>query len=119
MDNTIITNPGDVVLLKIQNKEKQIGYYIKIIDVVADAYKKLWWSVNFCILTPTEDFKLIIRTLILDDNQIRGQSFTVNGVFHQLCKVEFPEKESYEKIQKDDPIPLPQLKKKPILRLVK
>jgi len=124
MDNTIIVNPGDIILIKI-GKEKQLGSYVKIIDVVADKFKQNFWIVRFHPFVPTEDFKIITMAWKLDDDQIRGQEFTLNGVPHQLFKVKFPEDEitEPEKMFKDDPVPLPKLKnadkKKTFLKLVK
>ena len=95
MDDTIITNPGDIILIKI-GKEKQLGFYAKVIDVVADKFKRNFWVVRFYPFVPTENFKLITMSWKLDDDQIRGQEFTMNGVPHQLFKVKFPEDEVIE-----------------------
>jgi hypothetical protein len=124
MDESIITNPGDIILIKI-GKEKQLGFYARVIDVVADKFKRNFWVVRFYPFVPTENFKLITMSWKLDDDQIRGQEFTMNDVPHQLFKVKFPEDEVIEpeKMFKDDPIPLPELKatgqKKSFLKLVK
>jgi len=114
-DETVITNPGDIILVRI-GKEKQQGFYARVNDIVAD-HKKGWWSVTFSPLIPTKDFKLHEIGWLLDNDQIRGQEFTLNGVPHQLFKVEFLDnKDSYP----DDPVPLPtSVKKKPNLYIVK
>ena len=95
MDESIITNPGDIILIKI-GKEKQLGFYAKVIDVVADKFKRNFWVVRFHPFVPTEDFKIITMSWKLDDDQIRGQEFTMNDVPHQLFKVKFPEDEVIE-----------------------
>ena len=124
IDTSIIVNPGDIILIKI-GKEKQLGFYAKVIDVVADKFKRNFWVVRFHPFVPTEDFKIITMAWKLDDDQIRGQEFTMNDVPHQLFKVKFPEDEVIEpeKMFKDDPVPLPKLKntdkKKSFLKLVK
>jgi hypothetical protein len=122
MDDTIITNSGDIILIKI-GKEKQLGFYAKVIDVVADKFKQGFWVVRFCPLVSTKDFKLIELSWKLDDQQIRGEEYTMNGVPHQLFKVEFPEESIHEDRHIDDSVPLPKKLKnqnvKPFLRLVK
>lgn len=95
MDNTIITNPGEIILIKI-GKEKQLGFYAKVIDVIADKFKRNFWVVKFYPFVPTPDFKLVVMSWLLDDDQIRGQEFTMDGIPHQLFKVKFPEGEVIE-----------------------
>lgn len=115
MDETVITNPGDIILIRM-GKPATSGFYAKIIDVTAD-HKRGWWQVRFNPLVMTSDFKLIELMWKLDNDQIRGQEFTMNQVPHQLFKVEFPDNgDSYP----DDPVPLPtSVKKKPTLTLIK
>ena len=117
MDNTIITNPGDIILIKI-GKEKQLGFYAKVIDVVADKFKRGFWVVRFYPFVPTENMKLTIMPWQLDNDQIRGQEFTMNGVPHQLFKVEFPECKEDEPEEKNDSRELKNTKT-PFLKLVK
>ncbi len=95
MDETIITNPGETILVKI-GKEKQLGFYARVIDVVADKFKRGFWVVRFYPFVPTKDFKLIEMSWKLDDQQIRGEEYTMNDVPHRLFKVEFPEDEVIE-----------------------
>lgn len=90
LDITIIANPGEIILIKV-GKEKQQGFYAKVIDVTADKIKRGFWVVTFYPLIPTKDFKLMELSWILDDQQIRGQEYTMNDVPHQLFRIEFPE----------------------------
>jgi len=86
MDDSIIANPEEIILVKI-NKIR--GFYAYIIDVINDI-KPGWWQVKMCPFIPASDFKLSEITWKLDDQQIRGSEFTMNGVVHQLCKVDLP-----------------------------
>ena len=121
MDNTIIVNPKEIILVKINKSQ---GFYAYVIDIIADT-KPGWWQVKLCPLIPTSDFKLPELIWKLDDHQIRGSEFTMsNGVPHQLFKVEFPksfENNNSNKLS-DDNIPIPKKIKKEIpsyLRLIK
>lgn len=100
VDNTIITNPGDIILIKI-GKEKNAGFYARINDVTADTMKRNFWHIKFVPIIIMKEFKLIEIDWLLDDNQIRGQEFTMKGVPHQLFKVEFPEEVKFVINHKD------------------
>ncbi len=107
MDNSVITNNGEIVLVKVNKVQ---GFYIKIIDVTPD-YKPGWWNVKFYPLVPTKDFKLRETVWKLDNQQIRGEEFTMGGIPHQLLKVEYEVKipEAITKKQDADaPVPLPE-----------
>jgi hypothetical protein len=88
MDSSIVTNPGDVVLVKV-GKEQKDGFYIKIIDVTADQAKKNWWAVKFYPLVLTPNFQLPSVMWLLDDEHIRGGAFTINNVPYQLFSLTF------------------------------
>jgi len=129
MDDSVITVNGEIVLV-IVNKVQ--GFYLKIIDVTPD-YKPGWWNVKFYPLIPTKDFKLRESIWKLDNQQIRGEEFTMNSIPHQLFKVEYEVKApdvSAKKIDADAPVPLPESKntnivkttskhERPYLKLVK
>lgn len=86
MDDTIITNPNEIMLVKVN---KTHGFYAYVVDVEADI-KPGWWQIKMCPLIPTADFKLPEVIWKLDSNQIRGLEFTMNDIPHQLFKVDFP-----------------------------
>lgn len=128
MDDSIITNDGEIVLVKINKVQ---GIYIKIINVTLDPLKKGWWMVKFYPLIPTKDFKLREAVWKLDEQQIRGEEFTMNGIPHQLFKADYEVKQSDErpkynitnKQDVDAPVPLPEKTpskhERPYLKLVK
>lgn len=86
MDETIIVNPGEIVLVKVNNSQ---GFYAYVVDIVADS-KPGWWQIKLSALIPTPDFELRELNWKLDDSQIRGAEFTMNTILHQLCKVSLP-----------------------------
>jgi len=86
MDDSIIANPGEIVLVKVNNSTTH-SFYIKIESVTADA-KRGWWNVEFYPLIVTPNFKVIKANWILDDSQIRGEEFTMGEISHQLVPVE-------------------------------
>ena len=95
MDESIITNPGDIILIKI-GKEKLQGFYARVNNISAD-HKPGWWKIKITPFVPTKDFKLVEMEWKLDNDQIRGQEFTMNGgIPHQLFKVKFLEDEIIE-----------------------
>ena len=51
--------------------------------------KKGWWQISFLILA----IPLKTMTWILDDEQMRGQEFTMNSVPMQIKRVEAPAEE--------------------------
>lgn len=120
MDDTIIANPNEIILVKINKIQ---GFYAYVVDVVADI-KPGWWQVRMCPLIATLDFKLPEVIWKLDSQQIRGLEFTMGGIPHQLFKVDFPKvsKDNHEdkKTLTDDNIPIPNKKEIPShLKLVK
>lgn len=113
MDNSVITVNGEIVLVKVNRVQ---GLYIQIIDVTLDPYKKGWWNVRFYALIPNKEFKLKEVIWKLDEGQIRGVEFTMNGVPHQMVKAEYEVKKTEVPIQKQDAdasVPLPSAIKKP------
>jgi hypothetical protein len=63
--------PGEVLLVHFQEKP---AFYIRI-DQLAPDRKKGWWQVNFTALTlPSEHI-----VWLLDNDQIRGADFTMQG----------------------------------------
>lgn len=84
MDNSVVTIPGNIILIISNQKE---GIYAYVDDIAPDS-KPGWWRITFQILLPTPDFKPIKKMWILDDQQIRGQEFTMGGIKHQLQKTD-------------------------------
>ncbi len=78
---------GEVILVYIDNEP---GFFARIEKIVPD-HKKSWWQMSFLILS----IPLKTMTWILDDEQMRGQNFTMNGVPMQIKKVEAPESEHF------------------------
>lgn len=120
MDSSIIANPKEVILIKVNRSQ---GFYAYVVDIISDM-KPGWWQVKLCPLIPTSDFKPPVIDWKLDDQQIRGSEFTMNnGIPHQLFKVEFPSNfENESNKLSDDNVPIPKRIKKEIpsfLRLVK
>jgi hypothetical protein len=63
--------PGEVLLVYFQ---QQPSFFMRVEKVEADI-KKYWWHLHFITLTiPIEPV-----TWILDDDQMRGASFTMDG----------------------------------------
>jgi hypothetical protein len=107
MDDSVITIEGELVLVKINRVQ---GFYIKIINVTPDPFKKSWWNVKFFPLVPTKEFKLREASWKLDEDQIRGAEFTMNHIPHQLFKVEYEGITPEFKTNADSPVPLPKPK---------
>ncbi|MBN1559970.1 hypothetical protein JW998_06950 [candidate division KSB1 bacterium] len=78
---------GQVVLVYIDNEP---GFFARIEKIEPDQ-KKNWWQMSFLILS----VPLKSMTWILDDEQMRGQPFTMNSVPMQIKKVEAPEVEHF------------------------
>lgn len=78
---------GEVILVYIDNEP---GFFARVEKVAPDT-KKNWWQMTFLILS----VPLKTMTWILDDEQMRGQNFTMNGVPMQIKKVEAPEAEHF------------------------
>lgn len=73
----------DVFLAHIDEKPAFFGW---ITNITPDV-KKGWWRIRFVVLaTPT-----MTMTWTLDDNQIRGEGFTMGGIPVQIEKVVEPE----------------------------
>ena len=60
MDNSVVTIPGNIILIISNQKE---GIYAYVDDIAPDS-KHGWWRITFQILLPTPDFKPIKKTLI-------------------------------------------------------
>jgi hypothetical protein len=90
--------PGEVVLVHLQN---QPAFYVRIETLEPDR-KKGWWHLTFLILSiPAQ-----LTTWILDDDQIRGADFTIQGNPLRLERVKAPqpvETGEEEKPEQKDP----------------
>ena len=78
---------GEVVLVYIDNEP---SFFARIEKIEPD-HKKNWWQMSFLILS----IPLKSMTWILDDEQMRGQPFTMNSVPMQIKKVETPDAEHF------------------------
>lgn len=83
---------GEVVLVYINDEP---GFFARIENITADR-KKGWWQMTFLMLT----IPLKTMTWILDDEQMRGQTFTMNSIPMQIKKVEAPVEEKLLDINK-------------------
>ena len=74
---------GEVILVYV-NEEPT--FFARVEEVMPDQ-RKGWWNLTFTMLT----IPLQRVTWILDDEQMRGQNFTMNGVPMQISRVEAPD----------------------------
>ncbi len=74
--------PGEVVLVYLQN---QPAFYARIEALEPDR-KKGWWQLSFLILSIPPQ----LTTWILDDDQVRGSDFTIQGNPIRLERVKAP-----------------------------
>ena len=71
------------ILVYIENKP---AFFARIEEIAPDT-KKGWWRVKLLVL----QVPLFVTTWILDDEQIRGADFTMNGTPIRIEKVVAPE----------------------------
>jgi len=89
MEESLITIPGKIIFIKIGEKDHLGGFYAHVNDVLAD-HKRGWWQVKFFPLVGgLPEPQLVECCWILDDQQIRGERFTMKGTPYQLLKVDF------------------------------
>jgi len=90
MKSKPIVLPGKVIIIKVQDKDH--GFFARINTIVRDPYAKnrVCWLVNFTPLIPFKDWKIIDIQWKLNDEHIYGEEFTMDGIYHQLFKVDFP-----------------------------
>jgi len=90
---------GQVILVYIKEEP---GFFARVERVQPDQ-KKGWWQMTFLVLA----IPLKTMSWILDDEQMRGQTFTMNGVAMQIKQVEAPDEEYFSaaetKTAKDKP----------------
>ena len=84
----------DVFLVHVEEKP---AFFAQVEYVVPDI-KKGWWQVHFVILT----VPLSTATWILDDNQIRGEDFTMKGVPMRIEKIVAPEEDDQIESPEDE-----------------
>ncbi len=77
---SIIEN--DIVLVYIENKP---SFFARVEKIYPDA-KPNWWRVKLLIL----QVPVVIATWILDNDQVRGAEFTMNGTPIRIEKIEVP-----------------------------
>jgi len=86
---------NDVVLVYIDNKP---AFFSRVEGIAADV-KKGWWQVTFLLLNiPLNTF-----TWILDNDQIRGADFTMQGTPMRIEKVVAPQNTKSDPPDEDDP----------------
>lgn len=73
----------DLILVHVEEKPAFFGRVERIIPDI----KNNWWRVSFLVL----QIPLRVITWIIDDNQIRGEEFTMGGTPIRIEKVEVPE----------------------------
>jgi len=73
---------GEVILIYIQEEP---AFFARVEEVTADV-KKGWWRMTFTILS----IPLDTQSWLLDDDQMRGQAFTMNKVPVRIERVEKP-----------------------------
>jgi hypothetical protein len=78
---------GEVILVYIDNEP---AFFARV-EKIAPDQKKNWWQMTFLMLS----IPLKTMTWILDDEQMRGQAFTMNSVPMQIKKVEAPDSEHF------------------------
>jgi len=76
---------GEVVLV---HSEDEPAFFARIEKVAPDK-KKGWWQLTLLILT----IPLQKITWILDEDQMRGQTFTMNKIPMHISRVESPDQE--------------------------
>ncbi|RPI03330.1 MAG: hypothetical protein EHM72_01750 [Calditrichaeota bacterium] len=76
---------GEVIIIYVEDEP---GFFARIEHIEPDR-KKNWWQLNFLVLA----IPLKTMSWILDDEQMRGQPFTMNGVSLQIKRVQAPEEE--------------------------
>ncbi|MBC8186213.1 hypothetical protein H8E88_34455 [candidate division KSB1 bacterium] len=77
---SIIEN--DIVLVHIENKP---SFFARVEKIYPDV-KPNWWRVKLLIL----QVPVVMATWILDNDQVRGAEFTMNGTPIRVEKVEIP-----------------------------
>lgn len=88
----------DNILVYVEN---QPAFFARIEEITPDI-KKGWWRVKFLALR----VPLLVTTWILDNEQIRGAEFTMNGMPIRIEKVIAPETPSVKNsIPQDEPAP--------------
>lgn len=113
MNKELVAVPGQVVIIKVNDKDH--GFFARINDVTRDmlAKNRVCWLVDFTPLLPFEKLNIVNIQWTLNDEHIYGEEFTMNGVCHQLCKVDFP------KTEDEQPARTPILQRKPNLVRIK
>ncbi len=77
--------PGEVVLV---HSDDEPAFFARVEKVAPDR-KKGWWQLSLLILT----IPLQKITWILDEDQMRGQTFTMNKILMHISRVESPDRE--------------------------
>ena len=80
----------DLVLIHIDHKPV---FYARVEKITPD-FKPKWWQVKLLFLT----VPLQVTIWIIDDNQIRGDDFTMDGTPIRIEKVKVPEEPAKEEI---------------------
>lgn len=86
--------PGEVVLVHLQN---QPAFYARIEALEPDR-KKGWWQLSFLMLSIPPQ----LSTWILDDDQVRGSDFTIQGNAIRLERVKAPQPRQAEEVAQEN-----------------
>ena len=78
---------NDIILIYIEN---QPTFFARIEAIYPDVKTK-WWRVKLLILK----IPLVVTTWILDENQIRGADFTMDGIPVRIEKVTAPQEKNH------------------------
>jgi len=92
---SIIEN--DVILVFIEDKP---SFFARVEKIIADV-KLGWWQVTFLVL----HIPLVTVTWILDNEQIRGSDFTMQGTAIRIEKVVAPNQEEAPQPASEEPAP--------------
>ncbi len=74
---------NDLVLIYVDNRP---SFFARVEKIFPDV-KPRWWRVKLLIL----QIPVFVATWILDDNQLRGDEFTMNGTPIKVEKVHIPQ----------------------------
>ena len=83
---------GQVIIVYVDDEP---GFFARVERVQPDR-KKGWWQATFLMLA----IPLKTTSWVLDDEQMRGQPFTMNGVAMQIKLVESTEEEYFRDAEK-------------------
>ena len=75
---------NDIILVYYENRP---AFFARVENIYPDI-KPGWWRIKLLIL----QIPVIVATWILDNDQIQGAEFTMNGIPMRIEKIEIPQK---------------------------